>query len=115
MYVQVNILGSNTGFVSMDSVQFSGYSNQRAAMSLAHYSGDSIVVALQDDQTYNTYNYHRVDDMLMSAYEIASTSVFVLESDMLELSSPPTMGTPPTTPATGSLQLANMGLSLIHI
>ena len=115
MYVQVNILGSNTGFVNMDSVQFSGYSNQRAAMSLAHYSGDSIVIALQDDQTYNTYNYHRVDDMLMSAYEIASTSVFVLESDMLELSSPPTMGTPPTTPATGSLQLANMGSATMTV
>ena len=115
MYVQVNILGSSAGFVNMDSVQFSGYSNQRAAMSLAHYSGESIVVALQDDQTYNTYNYHRVDDMLLSTYEIASTSVFVLESDMLALSTPPTTGTPPTTPATESIQLANMGSAAMTV
>ena len=115
MHIQVNIVGSNAGFVNMDSVQLSGYSNQRAAMSLAHYSGDTIVIALQDDQTYNTYNYHRVDDMLLSAYEIASTSVFVLESNVLALSTPPTVGTPPTTPATESLQLANMGSAAMTV
>ena len=105
MHVQVKILGSNTGFTTIDSVQFSGYSNQRAAMSLTHYDGDSIVVALQDAQTYNDYNYHRVDDMLMPAYDISVSSVFVLGVDTLSLSTPQTQGTPPTDPA----------LSLIHI
>ena len=109
MHVQVKILGSNTGFTTIDSVQFSGYSNQRAAMSLTHYDGDSIVVALQDAQTYNDYNYHRVDDMLMPAYDISATSVFVLGVDTLSLSTPQTQGTPPTDPATASVVLANMG------
>jgi len=109
IYIQAKILGTNTGFVSLDSVRLSGYSNQRAAMSLAHYAGDSIIIALQDDHTYNSYNYHRVDDMLMSTYEIANTSVFVLGLDTLELSTPPTIGTPPTTPASESVLLSNMG------
>ena len=109
MHVQVKILGSNTGFTTIDSVQFSGYSNQRAAMSLTHYDGDSIVVALQDAQTYNDYNYHRVDDMLMPAYDISATSVFVLGVDTLSLSTPQTQGTPPTDPAVASVVLANMG------
>ena len=78
-------------------------------MSLTHYDGDSIVVALQDAQTYNDYNYHRVDDVLMPAYDISAASVFVLGVDTLSLSTPQTQGTLPTDPATASVVLANMG------
>ena len=109
MHVQVKILGATTGFVNLDSVRFSGYNNKRAAMSLSHYAGDSIVISLQDDYTYNSYNYHRVDDILTSSYLISSTSEFVLELDTL------TLDTLPGASTSESIWLANMGSSAMTI
>ena len=103
IHAQVKILGANTGFVGIDSVRLSGFSNKRAAMSLSHYAGDSIVISLQDDFAYNTYNYHRVDDILIPSYQISNTSHFVLELDTLELD------TLPGSSTSKAIWLANMG------
>ena len=115
--IQVKELGPNDQYLHLDSVRFSGYSNLRAAIDLSAYVGDSIIVKIEDDATYNDNNYHRLDDILLPAYQISSTGQVVFGEEMIDFGF-----VHPDTSASATIVVANMGavgttisLSLIHI
>jgi len=102
--IQVKELGPNDQYMHLDSVRFSGYSNLRAAIDLSAYIGDSIIVKVEDDATYNDNNYHRMDDLLLPAYQISSTGQLVFGEEMIDFGL-----VHPETSASVTIVVANMG------
>ena len=108
--IQVKELGPNDQYIHLDSVRFSGYSNLRAAIDLSAYIGDSIIVKVEDDATYNDNNYHRMDDLLLPAYEASSSAMLVFGEDEIDFGS-----IHPTTSASITIVMANMGTADLTI
>jgi len=102
--IQVKELGQNDQYAHLDSVRFSGYSNLRAAIDLSAYIGDSIIVKVEDDATYDDNNYHRMDDLLLPAYQISSTGQLVFGEEMIDFGL-----VHPDTSASVTIVVANMG------
>jgi len=110
LHIQVNDLGIDDQYSHLDSVRFLGYTNLRAAIDLSAYAGDLIRFRIEDDATYNDYNYHRLDDLLLPAYDISSTGQLVLGEEAIDF------GTiHPTTSASVTVAVANMGAADLTI
>ncbi|SVA52879.1 uncharacterized protein METZ01_LOCUS105733, partial [marine metagenome] len=108
--IQVKELGPNDQYVHLESVRFSGYSNLRAAIDLSAYIGDSIIVKVEDDATYNDNNYHRLDDLLLPAYQVSSTGQLVFGEEMIDFGL-----VYPDTSASVTIVVANMGAADLTI
>ena len=108
--VQAKELGIHNQYSHLDSLRFSGYSNRRAAIDLSPYVGDTIVVKMDDDATYNDYNYHRLDDVFLPMYETSSAGLLVLGQEEIDFGS-----IHPTTTASITITVANMGITDLTI
>ena len=108
--IQVKELGPNDQYIHLESVRFSGYSNLRAAIDLSAYIGDSIIVKVEDDATYEDNNYHRMDDLLLPAYQISNTGQLVFGEEMIDFGL-----VHPDTSASVTIVVANMGAADLTI
>ena len=108
--IQVKELGPNNPYTHLESVRFSGYSNLRAAIDLSAYIGDSIIVKVEDDATYEDNNYHRMDDLLLPAYQISNTGQLVFGEEMIDFGL-----VYPNSSVSVTIVVANMGAADLTI
>ena len=62
---------------------------------------------IEDDATYNDNNYHRLDDILLPAYQISSTAQVVFGEEMIDFGL-----VYPNSSASVTIVVANMGCLL---
>ena len=104
LYIKAKRVGDQLNYTTTDTLQFDGGINIRAAIDLSAYNGDTITIRLVDDIMENNNKYHRLDDLLMPAYQISSTGQLVFGKEVMDFGA-----IHPTTPASITTIVANMG------
>ncbi|SVC20841.1 uncharacterized protein METZ01_LOCUS273695, partial [marine metagenome] len=103
-YVKAKQVSDQSDYTTIGTLQFDSHTNMRAAIGLSAYTGDTIKIRIVDDAMENNSSYHRLDDMLLPAYQVSGTGQLVFEEEIIDFGL-----VQPNTSASITTVLTNMG------
>ena len=102
-YVKAKKVGDQSDYTTIGTLQFDSQ-NMRAAIGLSDYTGDTIIIRIVDDGMESDSSYHRLDDILLPAYQISTTGQLVFEEEVVDFGL-----VQPNTSSSIAIVVTNMG------
>jgi len=103
-YVKAKKVGDQSDYTTIGTLQFDSHTNMRAAIGLSAYTGDTVKIRIIDDAMENNSSYHRLDDILLPAYQVSGTGQLVFEEEIIDFGL-----VQPNTSASITTVVTNMG------